>query len=126
MITKMIPYSIDDFIVRTVIKQDVELKGELVFSTSLRIDGKFEGNIISEQGLLIISETSVVKGDIKCGTLMLAGKMYGNIEATKKIELFSKSILIGNMKAPRFRMEDQVDFEGECEILGQKEDKERR
>ncbi|MGB9621988.1 MAG: bactofilin family protein [Brevinematia bacterium] len=119
-----IPYSIDDFIVKTRIKKDIEMVGNIYFLTSLRLDCKLTGNVKSEEGLLIISETSVVKGDISAGTIMIAGKVYGNVSATKKVELFSGSEIIGNIKAPKFRMEDDVKFEGECDIFYEEEEKE--
>ena len=112
-----IPYSIDDFIVRTWCKKDVYLKGDLHFFTSLRIDGYFEGNIYSDSGFLIVSSTSTVKGDIRAGVVMVAGKVFGNIYASKKVELFSGAEVIGSIKTPLFRMEDNVKFEGECDTF---------
>ncbi len=119
-----IPYSVDDFIVKTRVKKDIEMVGNISFSTSLRLDGKLTGDIISSEGLLIISETGVVDGNISAGTIMIAGKVYGNISATRKVELFSGSEVIGNIKAPKFRMEDDVKFEGECDIFYEEVEKE--
>jgi cytoskeletal protein CcmA (bactofilin family) len=112
-----IPYSIDDFIVKTWCKKDVYLKGDLHFSTSLRIDGNLDGNIYSDNGFLIVSHTSTVRGDIKAGVIMIAGKVFGNISASKKVELFSGAEVIGSIRAPVFRMEDNVKFEGECDTF---------
>lgn len=119
-----IPYSIDDFIVKTRIKKDIEMLGNISFSTSLRLDGKLTGNVSSSEGLLIVSETAVVNGDISAGTVMIAGKVYGNVSATRKVELFGGSEVVGNIKAPKFRMEDDVKFEGECDIFYEEEEKE--
>ncbi|MFN4244821.1 MAG: polymer-forming cytoskeletal protein [Brevinematia bacterium] len=112
-----IPYSIDDFMVKTVMKNDIYSEGEIRFSTSLRIDCNFKGNIISENGFVIIGPTSTVIGNITAGTIMVAGKVIGDLTATKKVELFSKSEVIGSIKAPKFRMEDDVKFEGDCDIF---------
>ncbi len=112
-----IPYSIDDFIVRTLMRSDIYAEGEIVFSTSLRIECNFKGNIISENGFVIIGPNSTVIGNITAGTIMVAGKVIGDLVATKKVELFSKSEVIGNIKAPKFRMEDDVKFEGDCDIF---------
>jgi cytoskeletal protein CcmA (bactofilin family) len=112
-----IPYSIDDFIVKTWCKEDIILVGDINFSTSLRIDGNIKGNIYSDNGFLIISHTSKVEGDIKVGTVMIVGKVFGNISASKKVELFSGAEVIGSIRAPIFRMEDGVKFEGECDTF---------
>lgn len=119
-----IPYSIDDFVVKTVMKEDIVSEGEIRFSTSLRLDCNFKGNIISDGGFVIISSTSKVVGDITAGTIMVAGKIVGNLTASRKVELFSGAEVIGNIKAPRFRMEDDVKFEGECDIFYDEEEKE--
>ncbi|MCX8028938.1 MAG: polymer-forming cytoskeletal protein [Brevinematales bacterium] len=117
-----IPYSIDDFIVKTVMKNDITSEGEIKFSTSLRLDCNFKGNIISENGFVIISPSSTVQGNITAGTIMIAGKVIGDLTATKKVELFSGAEVIGNIKSPRFRMEDDVRFEGECDIFYEDEE----
>ncbi len=119
-----IPYSIDDFVVKTVMKEDIVSEGEISFSTSLRLDCSFRGNIISDGGFVIISPTSTVIGNITAGTVMVAGKVFGNISASKKVELFSGAEVIGNIKAPKFRMEDNVKFEGECDIFYEDEERE--
>jgi len=83
----------------------------------LRIDGNLDGNVYSDNGFLIVSHTSTVRGDIKAGVIMIAGKVFGNISASKKVELFSGAEVIGSIKAPVFRMEDNVKFEGECDTF---------
>lgn len=114
-----IPYSIDDFIVKTRIKNDVLMYGNISFSTSLRLECKLKGDVYSEEGFLIISETCEVYGNLNASTIMISGKVFGNISATKKVEIFKGAVIIGNIRAPRFRMENDVEFEGECEILGE-------
>lgn len=119
-----IPYSIDDFIVKTTMRKDIYSEGEIRFSTSLRLECFFKGNIISENGFVVISPTSTVIGNITAGTIMVAGKVIGNLVAAKKVELFSGSEVIGSIKAPKFRMEDDVKFEGECDTFYEEDQRE--
>src|SRR3954447_3228571 len=61
-------------------------EGKLLFEGSVRIDGKFTGEIISTD-TLIIGEGADVKGEIQVGTLIVVGDYNGNAKASKSVEL---------------------------------------
>lgn len=52
------------------------LKGTMVSSSDIRIDGRFEGKIITE-GKILIGESSVIKGDV----IARSADVWGKIEA---------------------------------------------
>ena len=56
------------------------LKGTLKFSSSVRISGKFEGDIESE-GYLYVEYGAEVTADIKAKAIVVGGIVRGNLEA---------------------------------------------
>ncbi|MDX6765182.1 MAG: polymer-forming cytoskeletal protein [Candidatus Methylacidiphilales bacterium] len=94
------------------ISEDVEFKGTLCFSSSMEINGRFEGEIIAD-GPLIIGESAVVKADIQAqSTVVIRGKMQGNIDAKDKVEVAAKAQLYGDVVSPRFSLSDGATFVG--------------
>ncbi len=94
------------------LSEDVEFKGTLCFSSSMEINGRFEGNIIAD-GPLIIGESALVKADIQAqSTVIIRGKMQGNINAKDKVEISAKAQLYGDVVSPRFSLSDGAIFVG--------------
>lgn len=90
-----------------------EFEGKLTFEGTVRIDGKFKGEIISEANL-VIGETGKVDADISVGSVSISGEVKGNITAKTKIELHSPAVVRGNLHAPSLMIEAGVIFEGSC------------
>src|SRR6266404_9535843 len=63
-----------------------QFEGKLLFEGTVRIDGKFAGEIISTDQL-IIGEGAEVKANVKVGTLVCLGDYQGDATASKGIEL---------------------------------------
>ena len=102
--------------VATVLGKDTDLNGELSFKKSLQINGKFEGEIVSG-GYLVIGDGAHVKANIKAKTVIINGTVYGNIEASSKLEIQEKGKLFGNIRTAKLRIADGVVFEGKCEMI---------
>lgn len=95
---------------------ETEFEGELTFETSLRILGKFKGDI-KTNGLLIIGEDAKVEADISAGSVIIGGYVKGNVEAKSKLEILSTGKIYGNVKTNKLRIADGVIFEGTCQML---------
>jgi|GEM_PF-918028 len=102
-------------IIDSYIGKSVNLKGILNFKGSLKIDGKFEGEITADD-TLIVGESGNVKAEIKGETVINKGKILGNIEATKKISFYSQSLLSGNIHTPLLYVEEGTEFYGNCKM----------
>lgn len=105
----------------TVLGNETSFKGTMKFKKSLKIDGSFEGNIESS-GSLYIEENAVVRAQIKVGTIIVGGKVIGNIEATEKLELLDSGKIFGNVRTPNLKIAEGVEFDGECEMIKNPED----
>lgn len=95
---------------------DVEFKGSLNFKDKLCINGKFEGDISSEGGLLVIGRNAEIKAEIKVGNIVSEGKIFGNTIVSDKIELRSPAQVFGDIQAARFSVEEGVVFVGNANI----------
>ncbi len=100
---------------KNVLNSDVELKGILKFSGELSFDGKLEGDINSE-GSLQLGDNAVVKGNISVDSVVLRGKINGNITAREKIEIKTKTELFGDIRASKLVIEEGVTFVGKSEV----------
>ena len=100
---------------KNVLNSDVELKGTLKFSGEMTFDGKLDGDINSE-GSLNLGDNAVVKGNINVTSVVVRGKVTGNIVARDKIDIKARTELFGDIRAARLVMEDGVTFVGQTEV----------
>jgi cytoskeletal protein CcmA (bactofilin family) len=90
-------------------------EGKLLFEGSVRIDGKFTGEIISTD-TLIIGEGAEVKGEISVGSLIIVGDYNGNAKASKSVELRSPAKVHGGLTTASIVIERGVFFDGTCKM----------
>lgn len=96
--------------------------GKFYVHGSLRIDGKFEGEIKTEDHL-IIGETGKVKTDILANRVTVAGTLVGNIEAIEQVTLEETGRVLGNILTPQLFVQGGVVTQGMVTITGgQKKD----
>jgi len=100
---------------KNVLNSDVEVKGTLRFSGELTFDGKVDGDITSD-GTLTLGDNAVVKGTLDVGSVVVRGKLTGNIVAKDKIELKAKTELFGDVRASKLVIEEGVTFVGKTEV----------
>ncbi len=97
---------------------DASMQGTLSFKdpVNLRINGSFEGNLDSK-GNLTIGETAVVTAQIEGENVIIAGKIKGDIVATKRLVLMPTAVLRGDIKTPRLNIVEGAVFEGKVHML---------
>ena len=71
------------------IDQGSEFEGKLTFKDTVRIDGRFQGEISSEN-TLIVGESGVIEATIRSNTVVVSGTVAGDIVKFQKngIEAF--------------------------------------
>ncbi len=100
---------------KNVLNSDVELKGTLKFTGDLTFDGKLDGDINSE-GMLNLGDNAVVKGNIEVGSVVVRGKINGNVVAKEKIDIKAKTELFGDVRSAKLVIEEGVTFVGKSEV----------
>lgn len=99
----------------TFLGKGVDFKGKAQFEGTVRVDGHFEGEICTND-TLIVGEHAVIKGSITGGVIISGGKVEGNITASKRVQLLKPAVLIGDVHAPSFSIEEGVLFQGICDM----------
>ena len=89
------------------------ISGKLYFETAARIDGQVEGEINAKDSLAI-GESAVVSAQIKADSVVVAGKVSGDIVAVKRIEIKPSAKVMGNVTAPILVINEGALFEGHC------------
>ncbi|MDB6124901.1 MAG: Polymer-forming cytoskeletal [Pedosphaera sp.] len=100
---------------KNVLGADVEIKGNLKFSGELTFEGKLEGEIQTD-GVLNLGDSAVVNGNINATSVIVRGKITGNITAKEKIEIKAKAELFGDIRASKLAVEEGVTFVGKTEV----------
>ncbi|MCX8160598.1 MAG: polymer-forming cytoskeletal protein [Candidatus Saccharicenans sp.] len=96
------------------IDHGTELKGELNFKGSFRIEGYFQGKIFSD-AMLIIGEKGKVEADVKVGQLIINGEIRGNLQARERIEVHNRGRVYGSLVTPRLVVEEGAYLEASCQ-----------
>jgi len=107
----------DDSQIKAYMGEDTVFNGSLNFDGTVRIDGKFEGKVITED-TLIIGETGHLVAEISAGTVICMGRVEGTIVASKKVEIHSTSKILGNIKSPAIDIELGGILDGNCNMSG--------
>lgn len=107
--------------IMTTLGEDTEFKGDLKFKHSLKIEGSFEGNINTD-GSLIVGRTGSVKAEMKVGSLIVEGKVNGNVSAEELIDLRATAEFHGDISASKLKIDEGVIFVGKTDV----QPKERR
>ena len=97
--------------VETLIGRTTSLVGTLTAEGSVRVEGMFEGNIISK-GDVFIGPDGKVKADITAKNVTVSGHVTGNISVDEKLELLADAMLSGDIKVKKLVIEEGAVFKG--------------
>ena len=106
----------NDAEIKAYMGEDTIFNGLLNFTGTVRIDGKFEGQVITED-TLIIGETGHLTAEISAGTVICMGYVEGTVMA-QKVEIHSTSKVVGSIKSPALHIELGGVFDGTCDMTG--------
>jgi len=105
--------------------KNTEFEGKLSFSGTVRIDGHFKGEIVSD-GTLIVGDDAVIESEVQVSQLVVCGEVRGNLFAAEKIEIHPPGKVFGNIQAPAVVMDEGVVFEGNCRMSKQSQTEEQK
>ncbi len=89
------------------------LVGQLSLSGETMIDGSFQGEIAAS-GVLTIGAHGEVEANINGETVKVFGRINGNIDCGRQLELHAGARVLGDISSPSVIIEDGVIFEGRC------------
>ncbi len=96
---------------------NVEMHGTLSFKelVDLKINGLFTGSL-DVCGSLTVGGRADVEADIKGDSVIIAGKVKGNVNASKMLTLLPTAVLTGNISAPKLNIVEGALFHGSCQM----------
>ncbi|HOJ92916.1 MAG TPA: polymer-forming cytoskeletal protein [Dictyoglomaceae bacterium] len=102
-----------------IIGPHTELEGKIFSNASLRIDGKFKGEIEAKE-TVIVGNSGYVEGNIKGNRVIIIGEVVGNIYCTGSLEIFSTGKLKGDLKlGGKIVIEEGGVFLGKTETIAE-------
>ena len=97
----------------TILGKEARFSGTLTFEGAVRIDGRFEGEVITDD-LLLVGPGADVRATLRVGTVVINGSVEGDIHATVSVVVKAPARLKGNVVAPTLVIEEGVTFDGSC------------
>lgn len=102
------------------IGQAVFVRGDVVATGDLVIDGRVEGTIALGDHSLMIGEGASIVANLVANAVTISGEVKGNVTGNATVELKSTGIVEGDIKAPRFLMEDGAVLHGRVDATGKR------
>ncbi len=100
--------------ISTLIGVDARIEGHLEFAGTLRLDGKLEGQMTSNNGILIVGEQAQIKADVNVHKAVVMGEIIGSVAALERIELYPPAHITGDICAPTITIESGAVLNGKC------------
>ncbi len=97
--------------ITTLLGRGAAFEGKLTFDGTVRIDGRFKGEVFSDD-VLVIGEGAHVEAEIDIGEIIVQGTIVGNIKAKRSIEIHAPGRVKGDLHTPSLQIDKGVIFEG--------------
>ena len=95
----------------SIISSDLTIKGTLISTGELQIDGRIEGDVRATS--LVIGEKATIQGDIYAEDATIRGNIMGGIRA-RKVQLCATCHVEGTIIHEALSVEAGAFFEGNC------------
>lgn len=103
-------------VVDTLVGSHTEIRGDVLFSGGLHVDGRIKGKVLAEQGedaALSVSESGSIEGDISVPMLSVNGKVSGNVFASERMVLAPNARVTGNVYYNRLEVQAGAEVNGQ-------------
>lgn len=97
---------------------DAVYEGKLTFKGTVRIEGKFIGEIISD-GTLNIGKDAQVRGTLAVGELLVSGHFDGEAVVKRRTVVYSTGVMEGIIQTARLLTEEGGIIEGQISMRPQ-------
>ena len=100
------------------IGQGVTVEGKIVSKQDIRIDGHVSGSIEVGDHELLLGAGSELKANVNARSVLIGGKVEGDITATERVQIQSTGVLLGDVVAPRLIIQDGGMLRGKADVAG--------
>jgi cytoskeletal protein CcmA (bactofilin family) len=98
------------------IGRSLVIKGEVIGSESLYIDGRIEGKISLPDNRVTIGRNGSVQANIIAREVVVMGKVAGNIDCSDRVDIRSEGSVTGDVTTVRISVEDGAVLKGGIEV----------
>jgi len=100
------------------IGQGVTVDGRITSNQDIRIDGRVQGTIEVGQHELVLGPGAELKGNVDARSVLVGGKLEGNVTTTERIQVQSTGVLLGDVVTPRLIIQDGGLLRGKADVAG--------
>ena len=98
------------------IGKSITLKGDLSGNEDLVIEGHIEGRVDLPNNQLTIGANGSCAAEVHAKTVVVVGKVTGNVIATERIEIQATGLVNGDVSAPRLIVQEGAVVNGSIEM----------
>jgi cytoskeletal protein CcmA (bactofilin family) len=98
------------------IGKSISIKGDLTGNEDLVVEGRVEGKIQLPDNELTVGTNGSVNADVHAKSVVVIGKVSGNVSATDKVELQASGTLDGDVRTPRLIVQEGAILNGSVEM----------
>jgi len=103
--------------ITTLLGRGATFEGKLTFEGTVRIDGRFKGEVFTDD-VLVIGEGAHVEAEVDVGEVIIQGTVVGNVKAKRSIEIHAPGRVKGDLHTPSLQIDKGVIFEGRSFMEG--------
>ena len=100
------------------IGQGVTIEGRITSNQDIRIDGHVQGTIEAAQYELVLGAGAELKGNVNARSILVGGKLEGNVSTTERVQVQSTGVLLGDVVTPRLIIQDGGLLRGKADVAG--------
>lgn len=97
----------------TIIGSGTVIEGTIVVPHSVRIDGTLKGKLETTE-TLTVGSTGRIEADVTARNAIIGGIVQGNLNIQERVELESKSSLVGDLVTRDLVINEGATFHGKC------------
>ena len=101
--------------ITTILGKGSTFEGKLTFEGTVRIDGRFAGEIQTD-GTLIVGGSAQVEANIHAARVIIEGDVRGDVRAGESLAIQAPAKVRGNLTTPDLKIESGAFFEGQCKM----------
>jgi len=99
----------------SLIASDITIEGKIEGGGSVRIAGKFKGDV-TVQGDLTIEVGAKLTGGVRADKVTIAGELEGNVEQATHVDLLHTGVVVGELKAGSLTVEAGARMRGQAQF----------
>ena len=96
--------------------KSVSIKGDVVGTEDLFLDGEIDGTIRLPEGRLTIGPNGRAKADVEVRDLIVFGQLTGKISASGRVDLRQSATVLGDIRAGTLAIEESASLKGRVEL----------